>query len=211
MGTGPAVEGGEPEDDGLVVVGREVESHGGPVFPNGAFWRIGVPSQRVVGHKVGRAAGRVDNRLIGVEYLQPEARLVCMRVVGVLQHHGVAQYKERVNERIDVKLVCDRLRLGSVVPVAQSHRTCGAGADGVQPASRAGVGLSSVSVERVTALMRLRAIIDLLPILVWGVEPAGIALAVVAAEILHVGLADAGRRLGVEVNLGGTTGIAAVG
>ena len=71
-----AVTGGEAHFDCLTVVGRHVESQGGPVFPHVLVCCVGVPSQRGAGSEVGPAADGVYDIAAIVAYLHREVGLV---------------------------------------------------------------------------------------------------------------------------------------
>ena len=170
MGALAAVVGDEADEDGLSAVGAEVEAHGGPVFPQhlvGGLMPLLRPACRIayeggVRYEVGHAAG-VDELVVLVEDLQPEAGLQFGRVLGVLQHGGIAHDEEVEAQGVDKETVGDGFGLGAVgvgTPVAQADAGGAAGGNGAQQAAGARVVLGGVVADGVAAVDAQAAIVD---------------------------------------------------
>ena len=101
-----AVESGELQLHVLSMIGGEVDTDGGPIFPQYVV-SIGIPSQGGIGNEVGNSALGVNDGIVLVEDTHGKTGLPVRLVVGILKYGGIVEHDQRVEGGIDMEVVDD--------------------------------------------------------------------------------------------------------
>ena len=167
-----AVQGSEAHFDVLTVIrialriaSHEADTYGGPVFPCHLTIARGMPVLGIVdGRRIGErslSAEFVNDRAVGFHDFQFERRFIFLRVsLRVLEYDGIMHNENTMGGRIDQNIIGHRLRFSTPFPVTEPDGCESTLRHGVQEAVGTRIDLCGVHMQRMTALLSVRAVID---------------------------------------------------